>query len=162
MKITATYKGLITGVVMIVLSLIFFYGLHYPVNGFNHFIVTGVYVVGLLWSLIAFKLSTDENRAVKEYFSEGFKTFIVAILLIVIYTVVFNKLNPQLLEMRLKENAELAAKQGSYTPMDIENNSKQIRDNFTTMTIAITTVSHLILGALVSLIGGVALSQKNK
>lgn len=162
MKITATYKGLITGVVMILLSLLFFYGLKYPVNGYNHLVVMGVYVIGILWSLILFKISSTEDRSMKEYFSEGFKTFIVATLFIVVYTIIFYKLNPQLLEARLKENAELAAKQPNYTPMDIENNTKQIRNNFTTMMIAITTISHLILGSLVSLIGGVALSQTNK
>ncbi|MCP9750361.1 DUF4199 domain-containing protein [Ferruginibacter sp. HRS2-29] len=162
MKITSTYKGLIIAVLMIALSLIFFYVMHYPVNGRNHLVVMGVFVVGLLWSLISFKLSSGEDKQIKEYFSEGFKTFIVATLFIVVYTVVFNKMNPQILEKRLKENAELAAKQGNYTPLDIENNNKQIRDNFTPMTIAITTISYLILGSLVSLIGGVALSQTNK
>ena len=147
---------------MIALAASLYYIMHFPVNSYINLAVMGLFVVGLVWSLTAFKFSPGENKSIKDYFSEGFKTFIVATLLIVVYTVVFNKMNPQILDERLKENERLAALQGDHTPMDIENNTKQIRNNFTAMTIATTTIPYLILGSVVSLIAGVAFSQSNK
>jgi glucose uptake protein GlcU len=147
---------------MIALAASFYYVMHFPVNSYINLAVMGLFVIGLVWSLTAFKFSPGENKSIKDYFSEGFKTFIVATLLIVVYTVVFNKMNPQILDERLKENERLAALQGDHTPMDIENNTKQIRNNFTSMTIATTTIPYLILGSVVSLIAGVAFSQSNK
>ncbi len=160
MRLTSTYRGVITGLLMIGISVLFFYGLHWPVKGYNHFAAQAIYVVGILWSLIAFKINAGAERTTKEYFSEGFKTFIVATLLMVLYTVIFYKLNPQILEKMLTENAVLAAKEGNYTPADIEANSNKLRSIFMPMTIAITTLIHLVLGAIVSVIGGVILRQQ--
>lgn len=162
MKLTATYKGLVTGILMVIASVISFYGMHLPVKGNTHYVVLGIFVIGLLWSLVSFKFSSNQTRTIKEYFSEGFKTFIVATLFMVVYTIVFYKLNPQIMETMLAENEILAKNTGNYTEMDIQNNTQKLRNIFMPMTIAITCITHLILGSIISLLGGAVLSQSNK
>lgn len=162
MKITATYKGVITSVIMIILSVLLFYAFHLPVNGYNQLSVLAVFVIGLLWSQVSLKLSSAATPRFRDLFSEGFKTFIVVALLMVIYAFIFYKLNPQILEGVIKENAALAVKEANHTPAEIADNSNKLRGIFMPMTISISTIKYLLLGALISVIGGVVLSQPNK
>ena len=162
MKISATYKGLIAGLTMIAVSLILFYGLHLPLKGNSSYAVMGIFELGVLWPLISLKINSPEGKSFKDYFSEGFKSFIVMTLLIVLYTVVIYKLNPQILETILKENAVAAAGVGNRTPAEIEENTRKLKDIFMPMTMATTTVLYLLMGSVISLIGSFVLSQPNK
>jgi hypothetical protein len=158
---SATYKGLLVGAVMIILSLVFFYGFKLPANGFNQFAVLAVFVIGLLWSLISLKIRSVDPLKFKDYFSEGFKTFIVVTLLMVVYTIVFYKLNPQILEAVIKENNELVMKDKNYMASEVEANANKLRSIFMPMMLAITTIKFLLLGAVISAIGAVFLNQQN-
>ncbi|MEO5942492.1 MAG: DUF4199 domain-containing protein [Ferruginibacter sp.] len=160
-KINATYKGLIAGILMIGLSVLFFYGLKYPVTGDNQILILLVYVAAIIWSLLALKKrSQAAPLKFKDYFSEGFKTFVVVTLLMVVFTYVFYKLNPQILEDGIKDNNALLLKQGDHTPAEIADNAKKMRDIFMPMMTAINTIKYLIIGALVTVIGAGFLSQK--
>ncbi len=79
-NISARNKGIITGFVMIGILLLFFYGLHKPVNGTTEYIVYVVYIVGILWSLFDFKKSATADAKFKDYFSVAFKTFVIVVL----------------------------------------------------------------------------------
>ncbi|MBS1755672.1 MAG: DUF4199 domain-containing protein [Bacteroidetes bacterium] len=161
-NINATKKGVLAALVMIILSLVFFYVLKYPVSGNNQIVILLVYVAAVIWSLLSFKSADSDTLKFKDYFSEGFKTFVVITLLMVIFTYVFYKFNPQILEDGIKLNNELLQKQGDHTPAEIEANSKKLRDIFLPMMTAINTLKYLIIGALVAAIGAGFLSQKNK
>ena len=163
MKLTATYKGLITGAVMIVVSLFMFYGLQLPPNGPNQMAVIAIFIIGVLWSLMSLHKNST-NLTFKNYFSEGFKTFIVMTLLMVLYTAIFYKLNPGILEAVIKENEALVAKQGDKTPAEIAANSEKLRSIFMPMTISLTTVTYLAFGAISTVVAGLFLkaSQRHK
>jgi predicted lipid-binding transport protein (Tim44 family) len=76
-NINATYKGLIAGILMIGLSVLFFYGLKYPVTGNNQVVILLVYVVAIIWSLFSLKKRSQPIQLkFKDYFSEGFKTYL--------------------------------------------------------------------------------------
>lgn len=160
-KINATYKGIFTGALMIVLSIVFFYLLKYPVNGDNQIVILIIYLLGIIWSQLSLK-KKGGIYSFKEYFSEGFKTFIVITLFMVAYTFVFYKLNTQILETAIKDNEALVLKQGDHTPAEITANSDKLRNIFMPMMLAINTIKYLLLGAIVSLIGAGFLSQNSK
>ncbi|RZM00091.1 MAG: DUF4199 domain-containing protein, partial [Pedobacter sp.] len=141
MKLTATYKGLITGVLMLLLSVTMFYGLKLAPNGPNQMAVIAVFILGVLWSVFSLRKAAVD-LSFKNYFSEGFKTFIVATLIMVLYTALFYKLNPEILEAVIRENEGMIAKQGDKTPAEIAANSEKLRSIFMPMTISLTTVTY--------------------
>lgn len=160
MKISATYKGLLTGMVMIAAAAILFYGLKFSEKGYNQFLVLAIYVIGLLWSLISLKLSSANHKGFKQYFAEGFKTFIVVTLLMVIYSFIFYKLNPQIMEEGILTNETIARAEGKHTPAEITDNSIKLKGIFMPMMIAISTMKYMLVGIFVTLLGAVTLSRK--
>lgn len=161
-KINAAKKGLITAIIMIGLSLFSFYILHKPVQNQYQYLIFTTYTLGIIWSVFTFSRTVVAGTKFKEYFAEGFKTFIVVTLLMVIYTIVFYKLNPQLIENEIALNNQLAIKEGNHTPMEIEANAKQMRSIFITMTTAIVTIMYLFLGALISAVTTGVIMQMKK
>ncbi|RYD81279.1 MAG: DUF4199 domain-containing protein [Sphingobacteriales bacterium] len=161
-KLSATYKGLIIAGLMIIVSATLFYGFKFPPNDSSQLVVMGLYIMGIFWSLISLKPTEEKALRFKDYFSQGFKTFIIVTLLMVIYTAVFYKLNPQILENVIAENEILVAKAGDKTPAEIKANSESLRSIFMPMTISLTTVIYLGLGALTSVVGGLILLNSQK
>ena len=159
-NISATYKGVITGVLMIVLSLILFYIFKLPINGKSQYVILLVFIAGVLWSLISYKLIETSTLSFKNYFSEGFKTFIVVALFMAVFTFIFYKLNTQIMENGIQENNLLLLKDGNKTPTEIKENADKLRDIFMPMMLAINTIKYLLLGSLVSVIAAAFLSQK--
>ncbi len=109
-KLFSLKKGLLTALTMIGLSLFFFYGLKEPVESKYQYAIYTAYTLGIVWSIVAFNKIASPTTTFKEYFSAGFKTFIIVTLLMVIYTTIFYKLNPQILELKININNELALK----------------------------------------------------
>lgn len=153
-------KGLITGLLMIAVSLGIFYVKGNFENGLQY-IAYFLYVAGIIWALISFKKSSAENKTFKSYFSEGFKCFIVVTLLMVVFTFVFLKFNPSLKEeMAVNYKAELI-KSNNYTAAEIDKMVIKAKDFFVTMLVSMAVFGYLIIGALVSVIAAAFFSQKN-
>jgi len=97
----------------------------------------------------------------KDYFSEGFKAFIVVVLLMVIYTFIFVKINPQIIGNFVEENNKLLAAEGNRTQAEILDNATKIKSLFLLTMVMGATITYLFIGALVSLVMAGFLSQKN-
>ena len=159
--LSATYKGMITAVIMIVASLIFFYIFDFPVNGKSQYAILLIFIAGVMWSLLSYRMTRGTVQDLKSYFSEGFKTFIVVTLFMAAYTFIFFKLNPQIMENGIQENNALLLKDGNKTLAEIEANADQMRRMFIPMMLAINTMKYLLLGSLISLLaGGFLMRQK--
>lgn len=149
-KIITLKKGLLTGITMIILQLFIFYILKQSQEGPLQYAVYSVYTAGIVWSIFAFSKKAGPGTKFGAYFSAGFKTFILATLLMVIYTFIFLKMNPQILEAKIVVNDQLALQEGNHTPAEIASNAKQMRSIFIPMMLALTTFMYLFLGALIS------------
>ena len=161
-NIEAKFKGLITGALMVIASVSMFYVMKIPAASKGQYIVWVIYTAGIAWSLISFKTNNAASEAsFKNYFSEGFKTFIVSVLLIVVYTFIFYKLNPQILNNAITENSAMLVKEGNHTPAEIADNAAKFRSIFIPGMLMVTTVIYLLMGALVTAIGSGFLSQKS-
>jgi hypothetical protein len=161
-NLNATKKGLITGLVMILLSLSFYYILKLPVNEKEQYALFTVYVAGIAWSLLSHKQSSSTDKKFKSYFSVGFKTFIVVTLLMVLYTFIFFKFNTAYRDAGIAENNALLLKEGHHTAAEIESNANQLKQIFMPVMVGIATFKYLILGALVTAIGSGFLSRKQQ
>ena len=160
MKINATRIGLLTAVVMILISLFFYYILNFPVNSYSQFIVWAIYILGVTASMFYFHKQNEQPEAFKVYFTQAFKCFIVVTLLMAIYTYIFYKINPQILENAITENNKLILSEGNRTPAEIAENEKKLRDIYIPMMLAVHIVKNLFLGAVTGLVGSAFFSKK--
>lgn len=159
-NISAKYVGLLTAAAMVAASLILFYVFHFPENGKNQYFIYAIYAVGILTSLFLFNKNTGDQSAFKNYFSEGFKVFVVVTLIMAVFTFIFYKMNPQILENALVEINTYNAKDADKTPAEVTANAEKLRGIFIPMMIATTTIKNLILGALITIVAAGFLSQK--
>ena len=107
-----------------------------------------------------FKNNAEADKSFKDYFSEGFKTFVVVVLIMAVFTFIFYKMNPQILETTLADINTANAADKNKTAAEVSENGNRIRSIFIPMTVAINTVMYLVIGALVSVISGGLLAQK--
>lgn len=158
-KISPTIIGVVTAIVIVALSILFFYKMNLPVNGNNQFVIMAVFSLGILWALAKFNRTNPYGRPFKDYFQEGFKTFIVITLLLVVFTYIFYKLNPQILENKIAESNQMVIAEGNHTMQEIEENAQKLRKIFMPMMLSITMFKYLILGVLITVIGGAFFSR---
>lgn len=160
-NLNATSKGLITGVLMILLSLAIY---NYRGNFDNglQYIVYAVYVGGIIWTLAAYSSSGAETKNFKAFFSQGFKCFIVITLLMVAFTWAFLKLNPGLeAEMAQNYRADLV-KKGNYTTNEIDTMVSKARQYFVVMLTSVSIFGYLVIGTLITTIASVFFSRSKK
>jgi amino acid transporter len=151
---------MVTGGVMIAIALFAFYGLHIQPNTREQTPMLGLMIAGMLWSLFSYRQDPSGEKNFKDYFSVGFRTFIVITLLMAVYTLVFYLLNTGVRDTWIAENSELLRKEGKKMPVEIEENARQLKKAFLPMVLGITVFKYLILGVLVAVVGAGFLSQK--
>lgn len=160
-NITATYKGVITGAAMILACVVCYFALHIPFNSKEQFVVFTIYTAGIIWCLLAFNSNHKEEKKLKAYFQEGFKTFVVVTLLMVIYCIIFYKLNTGIRDAWIADNNQALLKEGNHMPAEIAENAKQMKTMFLPMMVGINLFKYLIIGVLITVItGGFITSQK--
>jgi hypothetical protein len=97
----------------------------------------------------------------KAYFQEGFKTFVVVTLLMVIYCIIFYKLETGIRDAWIANNNQELLKQGNHMPAEIAENARQMKTMFLPMMVGINLFKYLIIGVLITVItGGFLISQK--
>lgn len=160
-NITATYKGVITGAAMILACVVSYFTLHIPFNSKEQFIVFGIYTAGIIWCLLAFNRNHKDEKKLKIYFQEGFKTFVVVTLMMVIYCIIFYKFETGIRDAWIANNNVELLKQGNKMPAEIEENARQMKTMFLPMMVGIFLFKYLILGVLITVVtGGFLISQK--
>ena len=145
---------------MILLSLLFFYGLKQPLESNFQYIIYAVFTGGIAWTLMDFRKQAASAPGFKDFFFEGFKMFAIVALLMVAYVFVFFYFNPEIRDAKFADNAKLLLQQGDHTPAEIEENTKQMKRIFMPMMLGITTFIYLFLGSLITVITAGFLSQK--
>lgn len=157
-NLSATIKGLITGLIMILAS----YGIWLTKKDFENnlqYVVYAIYIAGILWSLVSFKNNSTAGKTFKSYFSEGFKCFIVVTLMMVAFTYVFVKMNPSLkIEMAENYRKELVQK-GNSTEAEINNLVGQAKQYFEIMLVSMAIFGYLVIGAIITAIASAFLGK---
>jgi len=161
-SISAKTKGLITGAVMIIISICIFLIKQSFENGLQYIVYT-TYVTGILWTLFTFKKETGNTATFKQYFAEGFKCFIVVTLMMVLFTLAFILLHPELKEQMAVLMKTEYSKMKDMTPLDVENRIAAAKKFFLPGYLMGAVLGYIVIGALISVIGAGFLSaQKNK
>lgn len=159
-QIKSTYIGLIAGLVMIAASLIAYYSLKLPIESNFQFVIYLIFTSSITWALYQHFKSETGNKGFKDYFSIGFKTFVVIALLMAIFTYVFFSFNTGFRDDKIAENAKLLLAEGDHLPNEIEENTKQLKKLFMPIMISSAMFRYLIIGALITAVGGGYLSTR--
>ena len=158
-SISSTKKGIVISIILISYSLISFYLLDLPENGNSQYVVLGLYITGMFWVLLSGKYQV-ESPDIKKLFSEGFKAFIVITLFMALYTFIFYRFNPQILENGISESNAIIISQGDKTEMEIKENAEKLRDIFMPMMLSINIIKYIFLGAIISIVSAGFLTPK--
>jgi len=159
-QVTPTLKGLITGALMAIASAFSLYVLKNPVESNFQMIVYGIFFLGIIWSLWAYSKTATEKKTFKDFFSIGFKTFIVITLIMAAFTFIYFSLHSEFRDEKIAENSRLLLLEGNHLPKEIEENAKQLRKMFMPLMISAAVFRYLILGSLITVIAAGFLSQK--
>lgn len=148
-NLNATKKGLITGAVMIGLSLLFFYS-GQPFDSPLQYVIYVIYAAGIVWALYSFSKSEENTNKFGAFFLQGFKCFIVITLLMVVFTYGFNKMHPEFKEEMVKTYNEDMIKKGNSTPAEISTNIEKAKEFYLTMLISGAIFGYLLIGAVIT------------
>ncbi len=150
-KLSATQKGLVTGLAMIIVSLLFALNKQLAgISGIGQYFIYFVYTGGVIWTMTIFGKTKKHGNTFKEFFNEGFRCFIVVTFLMVVYTFVFSKMNTDYRDATASLMKDDLLKQGNLTPAEIESQVSAMKRNFALMMTAPAVFFYLIIGALVA------------
>jgi hypothetical protein len=112
------------------------------------YLVYIAYAGGIVWTLYEFSRSEENTNKFAAFFLQGFKCFVVIALLMVIFTIVFNKLHPEFKEGMVKAYKDEMVKKGNSTPAEILKNIESAKDYYLTMLISGAIFVYLATGAV--------------
>ncbi len=148
-QLNSTYKGLITGLLMIAMSLIFFYT-GVPVESPWQYSIYLLYAGGITWSIYSFSGSADKNNTFANCFLQGFKCFVVITLLMVVFTYLFNKMHPEFADKMLSAYRTDLVKEGNKTPAEIDAELTKMKNYYLPMMVSTAVFGFLLVGAAIT------------
>lgn len=159
-ELNATYKGLVTGLIMVAISLgIFYYKKSFDNN--LQYITYAVYIAGIAWTLISYSRLEHAIRSFRNYFSQGFKCFIVVTLVMVSFTYIFIKSDPSLKEEMANNYKIGLEKKGNLTPAEVDKNVIYAKEYYVTMLTSGAIFGYLVIGILITaIVSWILLKQK--
>ena len=127
------------------------------------YVIYCVYVAGIIWTLLDYKRVAEGDPTFKDFFSQGFKAFIVISLLMVVFLWIFILTHPQLIDQWAANMQAEMIKSKDMVQSDIDTKIANGKKLFLPGYLMGGILSYLSIGALVSVIGAGFLSQvKNK
>jgi len=164
--VTPLIKGLITGGVMLAVSLAFYFSGTYATNSSIVYLMYALYAGGIIWTLLDFTKWNPARFTFGQLFNQGFRCFIVVTLIMVVYTAVIFNLHPEWADEAAKLYREgLATEEGKHrTPEEINNTVEQAKKGFVVSNIAVAIFGYLITGALITAVaaGFILTLRRNK
>lgn len=155
-----TQKGLLTGVLMILASLFSLYIFKNPIESDFQFIIYSIFCFGIVWSLVTYFRTDNEKKSFANFFSIGFKTFVVVALLMAAFAYFYFSFHTDFRDEKIAENSKMLLQQGNHLPNEIAANALQLKKMFMPMMISSAIFRYLILGALITAIAAAFLSKK--
>lgn len=155
-KFTPLVKGVITGLAMVVLFLALYYS-KLPANSKLQYTIQILYAIGIIWALISYSRSASFTGKFADLFGQGFRCFIIVILIMAAFTAIFYMLNPQIADDSAKYYRQDLLKEGNKTPLEIEEMVTAAKKQYTTSRVSLTIFGYLILGTIITAAGSALL-----
>jgi len=158
-KLTSLIKGIITGVVMVIVSLAFYYS-KLTVESKLHYAVYILYAIGIVWTLISYSRSAPFTGKFADLFGQGFRCFIVVTLIMVAFTAIFSMQHPEFAEEVANYYKEDLIKEGNKTPSEIEKLVADAKKQYTTGLVSLAIFGYLITGTIITAAGSALLMRR--
>ena len=158
-KISPLLKGIITGILMAGISFLVYYT-KVPSDSGLHYSIYIIFAAGIAWALIGHSSSASFTGAFADLFGQGFRCFIVATLVMVAFTAIFNLMHPEFAEEAAEYYREDLVKQRNKTPAQIDELVAKAKKQYTTGIIYLTVFGYLITGALITAVGSAFLMRR--
>ena len=158
-KLTPLAKGIITGTLMAITSFLAWYT-KLPVDSALHYTIYIIFAAGIIWTLITYSHSYSFTGTFADLFSQGFRCFIVATLVMVAFTAIFNIMHPEFATDAAQYYREELVKQRDKTPVQIDELVTQAKKRYTTGIIYLTVFGYLITGAIITAVGSAILMRR--
>ena len=158
-KLTPLVKGIIMGILMAITSFLAYYT-NLPAGSVLHYFIYIIFAAGITWTLISYSRSPLFTGAFADLFGQGFRCFIVAILVMVAFTAIFNMMHPEFAAEAAEYYREDLVKQRDKTPAQINKLVAQAKKRYTTGIIYLTVFGYLMIGAVVTAAGSAFLMRR--
>ncbi len=158
-KITPLVKGVITGIALAATSFAFYYS-KLPVESSLHYSIYILYALGIAWTLISYSRSEKFTGKFGDLFGQGFRCFIIVVLIMVAYTSIFSMQHPEFAEEAAGYYRADLVKEGNKTPGEIDTLVADAKKQYTTSLVSLTIFGYLITGALFTTAGSALLMRR--
>lgn len=146
-------KGLITSVAILAFTLVSFYML--PAGSAWQYLPYVLYAAGIVWTLISYSRSAAYTGKFGELFGQGFRCFIVVILVMVTFTGIFSAAHPEFAEEDSKRyNDYLIENVKDKTPAEKAEMVATYKKHYTTSRIYTAILGYLIAGSVFTAAAG--------
>lgn len=161
MKLTPLIKGAITGVVMVIMTLIL-YTQKIKVGSWLTYLLYVIYAAGILWTLFAYARSNEFVKKFGNIFGQGFRCFVIVTLFMVTFTGIFIKMHPEFAVEDGKIYREYLVGLKNYTPEQIDSMVASEQKNYLVKNVSMATFGFLIQGALYTAVGSGLLLMRRR
>jgi len=148
---TTTTKGLIIGLILVVLGLIIYF-LKLDINGPVKWVGYVVFIGGIIWSVISYGKQINYNSTFGNYFAHGFKVSALVTAILIIYVVIFNLLFPEFKEMAMEQSRK-AMIEKNVPQEQMQKGLEITKKFFMVFVVGGTLFIYILVGAISALIG---------
>ena len=160
-KLSPLFKGLITGVAMVVTTILMLVTKQ-NADGPSAYIIYGLYALGVIWTLYDYARAESYQHKFGAIFGQGFRCFIIITLVMVIFTGIYSKANPQMGKQSAEMYRQDLVKKKNMLPADIDKNVAQYQDNFTASLVSTAIFGYLVVGVFFTAAGAAFLLIRRK
>ncbi len=157
---TSVMKGVILALVLIALSLVFYFTDLYK-QKWTGWLQYAIFGGGIIWACINYAQQKEGNVTFGNTFAHGFKTSAATTSIIIIYTFVsFKFIMPEVIDYALEEARKGMVEKQNLTTEQMEQALSMTKKFFVPFAIGAVIIAYLFFGAIFSLIGA-AIAKKN-
>jgi Protein of unknown function (DUF4199) len=159
---TPVTKGIAISLILIVISLVTYF-LNLMDNKGMQYVGYVIFIVAIIWSVNSYGKQINYDSTFGNYFAHGFKVSSVVTVLMILFTIIFILLFPEIKEKGIDEARKNMEAKGNMSSEQIDQAITFTQKFFMVFIIGGALVFYLILGAIASLIGaGVTKKEPNK
>lgn len=151
--------GLLTGLAMVVYSLVLYFT-NVSMTSWLNYVVLAIFLVGVLLFCVAYGKRKDHEVTFGNVFKAGFRMVALTTLVMLAWAIIAILVFPEMKEKSLEATQQQLVKQ-KMSAEKIEETMTMTRDKYTLLTVMVVMFSNLFYGVVFSLIGA-AITKKNK
>lgn len=140
-----------------------FLGIYYSGKNANpalQYLVYIIYALGIAWAVVAYRQSDSFTGKFGDIFSQGFKCFIIVVLVMAIFYGIFNYLHPEFAEETAITYNEQLIRENQKTPPEIESAVATFKKQYTLKLVSGAIFGYLIIGAAVTVVVSALLTRR--